>query len=81
MSHIDDIISGGSGVGVSGGGSVPSNFKAEEAQNDEEVSNRLQSNTSDIRRVKRQSQLITLQHRLRSNSQLCALNKLKRTGI
>lgn len=41
MSHIDDIISGGSGVGVSGGGSVPSNFKAEEAQNDEEVSNRL----------------------------------------
>lgn len=38
MSHIDEIIGGGSGIGVSGGsGGIPSNFDAEQAQNDEEV--------------------------------------------
>ncbi|GAA5879407.1 hypothetical protein JCM1840_006037 [Sporobolomyces johnsonii] len=38
MSEIDDIISGGSGLGVSGGsGGLPSNFNAEEAQNDEAI--------------------------------------------
>ncbi|ORY90213.1 DUF757 domain-containing protein [Leucosporidium creatinivorum] len=40
MSHIDDIISGGSlGVdsGAAGGGGIPSNFDAEQAQNDQEI--------------------------------------------
>ncbi|GAA5964612.1 hypothetical protein JCM21900_002659 [Sporobolomyces salmonicolor] len=38
MSEIDDIISGGSGLGVSGGsGGLPGNFNAEEAQNDEAI--------------------------------------------
>ncbi|BGO88556.1 hypothetical protein NBRC10512_004652 [Rhodotorula toruloides] len=38
MSHIDDIISGGSGLGVSGGGGgIPSTFDPENAQNDEQI--------------------------------------------
>ncbi|KAM0793632.1 hypothetical protein ACM66B_001064 [Microbotryomycetes sp. NB124-2] len=38
MSHIDDIISGGSGVGVTGGsGGIPSSFNAETAENDREI--------------------------------------------
>ncbi|KAK4055072.1 hypothetical protein OIV83_000352 [Microbotryomycetes sp. JL201] len=38
MSHIDDIISGESGIGVTGGsGGIPSSFNAEEAENDREI--------------------------------------------
>ncbi|KAK4052856.1 hypothetical protein OIO90_004132 [Microbotryomycetes sp. JL221] len=38
MSTIDDIISGGSGVAVTGGaGGIPNNFNAEQAENDREI--------------------------------------------
>ncbi|GAA6062752.1 hypothetical protein JCM10212_005548 [Sporobolomyces blumeae] len=37
MSEIDDIISGGSGLGVAGGGGIPSNFSAETAENDQAI--------------------------------------------
>lgn len=37
MSDIDQLISGGSGAGIPGGGAIPASFNAAEADNDQEV--------------------------------------------